>query len=242
MKIKCSRLLGAAIVSAALLSACLGGNSTQSKDTGETRSSQNNGGPNAPSMPPPGDDLGATIAADEIGPRFWNADKCVTTPWTDVAGNPLALDDKFGAGTKDITRCLAQTEKVRVVYQINAFCEDTACTKPYALSNILNQITDYEVTHGMKSGDYEIVLIVHSAGWKFVLDPAKAHPNAADNVFAATIVDLVKRPNVKVLFCQNTANSNKVQLAHMIDGVGFVTAGVSALADLQEVGYQYVQP
>lgn len=241
MKIKCLRLLGTAIVSAALLSACLDGGSTQSKDTGEPRSSQNNGGSNAPSTPP-GDDLGATIAADDIGPRFWNSKNCVASPWTDAAGNPLTLDEKFGAGTRDVTRCLAEPEEVHVVYQINAFCDDTACTKPYALGNVLNQITDYEVTHGMKSSDYEIVLIVHSAGWKFVLDPAKAHPNAVDNVFAATIVDLVRRPNVRVLFCQNTASSNKVQLAHMIDGIGFVTAGVSALADLQELGYQYIQP
>lgn len=44
------------------------------------------------------------------------------------------------------------------------------------------------------------------------------------------------------MFCLNTANSKGVKKADMIDGIGFVTSGVTAIPDLQEEGYRYVQP
>jgi intracellular sulfur oxidation DsrE/DsrF family protein len=42
--------------------------------------------------------------------------------------------------------------------------------------------------------------------------------------------------------CLNTANSKGVKKADMIDGIGFVTAGVTAIPDMQEEGYRYVKP
>jgi len=171
-----------------------------------------------------------------------NKANCVASPWTDASGNTITVDQKFGDGAAAVTRCLAKPKGTRVVYQFNKFCEDAACTKVYAVGNILNHVRDLEVTHGVPAGEYQMMVIVHSGGWKAILDPAKAHPNAADNVFADQIKALIATPGVKVMFCQNTANSNKVRLSHMIDGVGFVTSGVSALADLQRVGYRYVQP
>ena len=171
-----------------------------------------------------------------------NAQNCVASPWTDASGNPISVDQKFGDGSAAVTRCLAETDAIKVLYQVNTFCEDVACTKPYALGNVLNQITDLEVTHGIKASQYEIVLVIHAGGWNMVLDPAKGHPDAASNIFSAKVAGLVKRPNVKVLFCQNTASANKITLDQMIAGIGFVTSGVSAITDLQEVGYQYVQP
>lgn len=197
----------------------------------------------ATSNPPPPTDVTALeelfnpAAINEL-----NSSNCVASPWTDVAGNPISVDQKFGDGSAAVTRCLAKTEEIKVVYQVNALCDDAACTKPYALGNVLNHITDLEVTHGIPPKEYEIVLVIHAAGWNLVLDPAKGHPDAATNVFAAKVADLVNRPRVKIYFCQNTANSHKVTLDQMIAGIGFVTSGVSAIADFQEVGYQYIQP
>ncbi|MGD8570826.1 MAG: DsrE family protein [Gammaproteobacteria bacterium] len=141
-----------------------------------------------------------------------------------------------------VTRCLAKTKHVKVLYQINTECKNASCGAPYAIGNIMNHINDYEITHGMDADDYEIVVVVHSAGWKLVLDNNAIEKHSADNPFQTAMEDLVARPSVKVFFCQNTANSKGVVKANMIDGIGYVTAGVSAISDLQEMGYRYVQP
>ncbi|MBI3776262.1 MAG: DsrE family protein, partial [Gammaproteobacteria bacterium] len=182
------------------------------------------------------------VAHAATAPDPLNKANCVASPWTDAAGNPITVDQKFGDGAAAVTRCLAKPKGMKVVYQFNKYCEDTACTKVYAVGNILNHIRDLEVTHGVPAGEFQMMVIVHAGGWKAVLDPAKGHPNAADNVFADQIKTLIATRGVKVMFCQNTANSNKVLLSQMLDGVGFVTSGVSALADLQRIGYNYVQP
>jgi len=193
--------------------------------------------------PPPAAD---TVAIQELfnpaAINELNSKNCVASPWTDASGNPISVDQKFGDGTQAVTRCLAKAEEVKVLYQVNTLCDDAACTKPYALGNVLNHITDLEVTHGLNAKDYEIVLVIHAGGWNLVLDPAKGHPDAASNIFAAKVVDLLKRPSVKIYFCQNTASSHKVTLDQMIAGIGFVTSGVSAISDFQEVEYQYIQP
>ncbi len=171
-----------------------------------------------------------------------NTENCVASKWTDSAGNSISIEEKFGPGTMALTRCLEKTRKVKALFQINQECKNAACDAPYAVGNINNQITDYVVTHGMDSGDYDVVVIVHSAGWKLILDNNATDKHTANNPFQAATEDLVTNPNVKVLFCQNTAASKNVVLANMINGIGFVTAGVSALTDLQNSGYKYIQP
>jgi len=172
----------------------------------------------------------------------FNTDNCVASKWTDDTGNPISIEEKFGPGTMALTRCLGKTSKVKALFQINQECKNAACDAAYAVGNINNQITDYVVTHGMDSDDYEIVVIVHSSGWKLILDNNATDKHTANNPFQAAMEGLVTNPNVKVLFCQNTAASKGVVLANMLDGVGFVTAGVSAITDLQSSGYKYIQP
>ena len=171
-----------------------------------------------------------------------NSKNCVASRWTDAAGNPISIDQQFGDGSSAVTRCLANTRHVKVLYQINTECKNSKCDVPYAVGNIVNHIKDFETTHGMKTRDYDIVVIVHSAGWKLVLNNSALEKHSTDNPFQAAMEDLVARPSVKVYFCQNTAHSKDVKLANMIEGIGFVTSGVSAIADLQEEGYRYVQP
>lgn len=166
---------------------------------------------------------------------FLNSENCVGSLWTDASGNTISMDDKFGPGAQAVTRCLGETKDAKVVYQINTLHKDANQNAPYAVGNILNHIVDFEKTHGMTSENYEIVVVVHSSGWPLVL-------NGAANPYASAMTDLVSRDGVKVLFCQNTAAKKNVKLADMIPGIGFTTSGVSALSDLQEAGYRYVQP
>jgi len=183
------------------------------------------------------------LSLAEDAKDFWHSDNCpVNTKWIDDAGNPLSLDQKFGAGTQEMTRCLGQTKNVKVVYQINKLCKNDTCTKPYAIGNIINHINDYEITHGMTPDDYEIVVVVHSKGWKLALDNQAIEKHLANNPFQSQMEKLVNHPSVKVLFCQNTAHNKGVVKVNLLKGIGFVTAGISAIIDLQEEGYRYIQP
>jgi intracellular sulfur oxidation DsrE/DsrF family protein len=170
------------------------------------------------------------------GNDYYNSDNCVGTPFTQADGNPLSFDEKFGEGTSAVTRCLANTKKVKILFQMNTLCKNSACEAPYAIGNIKNAIKDYQMTHGMTPDDYEIAVVVHSAGWKLVINDDTTNPFKADMEW------LVSQPSVKVLFCLNTANSKGVTKADMIEGVGFVTSGVTAIPDFQDEGYHYVQP
>nr|VFK16726.1 MAG: hypothetical protein BECKLPF1236A_GA0070988_101535 [Candidatus Kentron sp. LPFa]VFK32194.1 MAG: hypothetical protein BECKLPF1236C_GA0070990_101605 [Candidatus Kentron sp. LPFa] len=100
------------------------------------------------------------VLADHAG-DFWHKDNCpAATKWTDSAGKPIPMDEKFGKGASDITRCLGKTKNAKVLYRINKLCEDTlACTTPYILGNVMNHIADYE-NHGMDSSDFKIVVTV----------------------------------------------------------------------------------
>jgi intracellular sulfur oxidation DsrE/DsrF family protein len=179
--------------------------------------------------------------------------------------NGLELDDEFGPGTEALTGCIKKRHQVKVVVQVNQFCRDAvpnpACTRPYALGNIRNMIADYEITHGMMPGlDYEIVAVVHSGGaWLMLQDGFTFDDNTAGTVTISNqfqgLVESLMDQGVRFLFCQNTtrgfiranrlpsfADGEGSATAALIPGVGYTTAGLTSIADLQSQGYRYIQP
>jgi intracellular sulfur oxidation DsrE/DsrF family protein len=170
----------------------------------------------------------------------------------------LPLDEEFGPGTSDLTRCLSERHNVRLLVQINQYCARTAadgsCSRAYALHNIDNVIADYETTYGMQVGrDYEIVAIAHSGGGALMVKDGVNGNNV--NEFEGQVQDLMNK-GVKFYFCMNTTRGMKAagkfndtgDLVTSMDdngvmhSVGYVTAGITALADFQARGYTYVQP
>jgi len=122
-----------------------------------------------------------TASADKGGVPNLGDNEC---PVGLVTG--MELDEEFGPGTEELTRCLERLHKVKVVMQINRFCRDDVpnadCddTRAYALGNIRNMIKDYEITHGMERGkDYEIVAVVHSGGWAMLVEDGYEFTNIA---------------------------------------------------------------
>ena len=199
-----------------------------------------------------------TANADMEGEASMGNNKC---PVDLVVGK--TLDEEFGNGSQELTRCLERRHKVKVVVQINEFCRDDVpkpqCTRAYALGNISNMIKDYEVTHGMVQGrDYEIVAIVHSGGGWIVLKDegydGSGNMIAGRNQFEGQVRNLLDA-GVKFYFCQNTTRGyisrNFLPAANetsygatgeMIEGVEYTTAGITAIVDYQRQGYMYVQP
>jgi len=155
--------------------------------------------------------------------------------------NGLTLDEEFGVGSQQITRCLDKVKKVKVVYQVNKECKSSACKKPYAVGNMINALNDYKITHGMDDDNINLVAVVHSGGWPLILNNDSPTANARVNEFQAQVEALLAK-GVEIYFCQNTARSKGVTRDQMIDGVKFVTAGVTAIADFQLEGFAYVQP
>ena len=139
------------------------------------------------------------------------------------------------------------------------------CNRAYALGNMRNMIKDYEGSHGI--GNWEIVAVVHSGGWGMLVKDGYEFTNkpnqgglAGDkilhNQFEGEVEALIDQ-GVRFLFCQNTTRGmigrgNLPTVGEsefgggateaLIDGVEYVTAGVTAIADFQELGYRYVQP
>lgn len=152
----------------------------------------------------------------------------------------MTLDEEFGPGTQALTTCNQKRHNVKLLVQINQ-------APPYALGNLRSIINDYEVTYGMKAGrDYEIVAIVYGAGGPTVIqDGVNSYPNP----YESQVSDLINR-GVKFLIAQTTARAyilnGRLTAGHateqLIPGVGYVTAGISATADFESRGFQYVQP
>jgi intracellular sulfur oxidation DsrE/DsrF family protein len=180
----------------------------------------------------------------------------------------LTLDEEFGPGAQELTRCLKKRHDVKMVVQINQLCASPAtattaatCSRPFALGNIANILDDYETTHGMKAGkDYELVAVIHSGGGILALKN-DSYNKAGElltgrNKFESTVKELMER-GVKFYFCQNTTRgyiangtlpdfqtdaAGHSATGQIIEGMQYSTAGLTTIADLEALGYQYIQP
>ena len=150
------------------------------------------------------------------------------------------LDASYGDGTGLRTRRLSRTRDVKLLFQINQLFKDPQQTQPYGGENILNAIADFG-QHGMTPQDFQIVALVHAEGWRQILNNEARPCHEIANPFQREVEQLLAQ-GVEVYFCLNTARKKNVQAGHVIDGVKFVTSGVTALADLQAEGFIYIQP
>ena len=161
------------------------------------------------------------------------------------------LDDEFGGGSSLITHCVHKRHDVKVMFQINRFCgdedaSDADCKGPYALGNMVNVIKDYEITAGMKRGiDYQMIAVVYGGGGKMLLK---------GNKFESRVKTLMDE-GVKFYFCQNTlrgfiraglipnpATTGIPAADSLIDGVEYVTAGITSVFDHEALGWANIAP
>lgn len=162
-----------------------------------------------------------------------------------------SLDAVFGSGAAGMTRCIQTRNNVKVVYQINQFTDPSNSAKPYGLGNIQNAINDYTLNYGMTMGkDVDIAVVVHSGGGKLLIQDAVLQSKGqGSNPFEGTVKKLLSQ-GVNIYLCQNTARSlitkgvltSGYATGELIEGVQFVTSGVTAIPDFQTRGYNYVQP
>lgn len=180
------------------------------------------------------------FADDDDDDRKKNQECPVASPYK-AEGSTVSYDAKFGPGTTAIMSCIKEREDVKVVMQVNSFVDGKG--RPYGFRNLNPMLNDYLITHGMDADEVDITVIIHGGGYPFVLDPAAegAHADAAKNTFKGLVTGLINR-GVNVKLCLNTAAAKNIKTHQILPGVGYVTAGLTSIADLQSQGYLYIQP
>lgn len=103
----------------------------------------------------------------------------------------LSIEEEFGPGASQITRCLTMNYGNKMVVQINQF--EARPGRAYGLVNIQRAIADYEITHGTL--DYKIAAVVHGGGAALVLNQAAAqpHPDALQNIYQPLVEELIAK-------------------------------------------------
>lgn len=159
----------------------------------------------------------------------------------------MTLTAEFGADVAANTRCIKKRHHVKTMFaigQLYAFGPSAITTGPYALNQMANVISDYEITDGMTQGkDYQIIAVVHGPGGKMLLNDPAVNP------FKAQVEKLIAK-GVTFYFCENTVRGLvKAGLlqrgnvaAGVIPGVKYVTAGLSAISDFQALGWSVDAP
>ena len=184
----------------------------------------------------------------------------------DAGGNLMTIDDEFGAGTNAITSCLKKRKKIKVIMQVNKSCRDTAVVpdgagfkvknhpttcdpgRGYGIAQMKAMIRDWTISNGINPKRLDLNIIVHGGGGWLMMKDIPGHPAFA-NKFEQDVKDLMAS-GVKFYFCQNTMRGfikrNYLPAtnasARIIDGVEYVTGGLTSLADFQKRGYTYIQP
>jgi len=174
------------------------------------------------------------------------ANPATTNPESDEACpvgllHGLTLTEEFGQIAADNTRCIKTRHDVKTLFAINAF--ENSPGSPYALNQMQNVYNDYTITDGMTAQDFSMIAIVHGKGGFLLLNDPTLNP----------YIDKVKNlmaEGVTFYFCENTVrgfiHAGLLQqgnvAAGLIDGVKYVTAGLSAISDFQSLGYQYDEP
>ena len=135
-----------------------------------------------------------------------------------------------------------------------------ALNRPYALGNLTNMLKDLKTTNGIDPSEIDIRVVVHSGGGYQMLKDTGYDGSGnlieGRNKFQPKVEELMAE-GVRFFFCQNTTRgfirngtlpgSDLIDgtggaTAQLIPGVEYVTAGVTAISDIQEQGYRYVQP
>jgi intracellular sulfur oxidation DsrE/DsrF family protein len=205
--------------------------------------------------------LGALLVGLVSMPALANGKGNTECPVGLVSGK--TLDDEFGPGTSDITKCIKKRHQVKMVVQLNQY---ESGGRAYGLGNIANIIDDYEITHGMVPGrDYKIVAVIHSGGGRLALKNTGINGANVEvtgrNAYEGAVKALMNR-GVKFYFCQNTTRTwmdqdpisfpitslpkyddgEAAATDQIIPGMLYTTAGLTSIADFQAQGYQYIQP
>jgi len=128
----------------------------------------------------------------------------------------------FGAGTA-IAQGQSTAQRSRVVIQVSD-------AEPAKWNLALNNARNIQTDMGAANVDIEIVAYGPGIGML-----------KSDSV-VGNRVDEAGKAGVKVVACENTMHGQKLTPADMLNGIGYVPAGVVELMQRQQQGWAYIRP
>ena len=117
----------------------------------------------------------------------------------------------------------AATQRARVVIQVS---DSDQGKWNLALNNAKNIQTD------LGAANVDIEIVTYGPG----IDMLKLDSPVAGRIGEATTA------GVKVIACENTMRGQKLTRADMLNGIGYVPAGVVELMSRQQQGWAYIRP
>ena len=118
---------------------------------------------------------------------------------------------------------LAATQRARVVIQVS---DSDQGKWNLALNNAKNIQTD------IGAANVDIEIVTYGPG----IDMVKLDSPVGGRIGEATTA------GVKVIACENTMRGQKLTRADMLNGIGYVPAGVVELMSRQQQGWAYIRP
>ena len=118
---------------------------------------------------------------------------------------------------------LAATQRARVVIQVS---DSDQGKWNLALNNAKNIQTD------LGAANVDIEIVTYGPG----IDMLKLDSPVGGRIGEATTA------GVKVIACENTMRGQKLTRADMLNGIGYVAAGVVELMSRQQQGWAYIRP
>ena len=154
-----------------------------------------------------------------------------------------SADTLFGAGSSDLTHCIAKREDLKIVVAMNNSDLNPRNGRSQQTLNVNNIYNDYTNNYDMVVGkDFKAIIIGYGAGARWLLNDAAytatyGVANPSDDMISALIAK-----GIKVYMCQNTMRGNGWVSSDLIPGVEMVPAGVTAVIDFQNRNYTYIAP
>jgi len=137
-----------------------------------------------------------------------------------VASAVLAIG---GFGTVDARAQSAAGQRTKVVVQVS---DGDPAKWNLALNNVRNVQAD------LGPGNVDIEVVAYGPGIGMLQATSSVSPRVEEALAAG----------VKVVACENTMKGQKLARKDMIDGIGYVQAGVVELIVKQQQGYAYIRP
>ena len=140
-----------------------------------------------------------------------------------IAGVLLASALCLGAGVAAAPAQPGAAQKSRVVIQVSD-------AEPAKWNLALNNARNIQTDLGAANVDIEIVAYGPGIGMLKLDSPV------------ANRIGEAKNAGVKVMACENTMKAQKLARADMLEGIGYVGAGVVEIMQKQQQGWSYLRP
>jgi len=149
--------------------------------------------------------------------------------------------EAYDPGSSAVTECIGVRDDFKVVVAWNSKAVNGNILKNESQNvgqqvvNARNLVRDYANNYAMGHGDeYKMVVVAYAGGVDWL--------KKTNDPINISLVQGLLNNGIKIYACQNTMKAKKLKIADLMDGVGIVPAGVTAVVDFSNRKYTYINP